>query len=222
MSSSIENRRDRRSRTTRRALILAAGLGRRLWPETKDRPKCLVDLAGKPILLRLLEGLLEVGVDEWVFVTGYRENMIRDAIQRWKLPSHSVQWVRNGEYDCTNTLYSVGLAEEMVKDRDFLLLNADLWVRSSELKKLVAGSPRHAMLVDQDVQLDEEAMKVCLDDTGRIRAISKQLSIPASAGESIGAYSFDRESGARFLKRINKQALNGGRNSYYEAALDEL
>src|SRR5690606_28967790 len=117
------------SRSTRRALILAAGVGRRLWPETKDRPKCLVDLAGKPILLRLLEGLLEVGVDEWVFVTGYREEMIKGALASWGLPSHSIQFVRNADYETTNTLVSVSMAAPWVRDRDFLLLNADLWVR---------------------------------------------------------------------------------------------
>jgi len=65
-------------------------------------------------------------------------------------------------------------------------------------------------------------MKVCLDDTGRIRAISKQLAIPVSAGESIGAYRFDRESGKRFLDRVAVHAENGARQAYYEAALDGL
>ncbi len=62
------------------AVILAAGIGSRLQPLTNDRPKCLVEVAGRPILLHALDRLAEAGVDECIVVAGYRADLVRDAV----------------------------------------------------------------------------------------------------------------------------------------------
>ncbi|MEZ4266601.1 MAG: phosphocholine cytidylyltransferase family protein [Myxococcota bacterium] len=207
----------------RRALILVAGVGRRLLPDTADGPKCLVDLNGKSILRRQLEALHRAGVDEWVFVTGYRREMVRETITSWKLGARSMDWRIAPEFETTNTLVSVNVGAPGVAGQEFLLLNGDLWLRTSEVSKLVSGSDRTAMLVDTVSPLDEEAMKVELDADGRIHAISKTLAIGTSAGEAIGAYRFRRSDGERFLARVAAMAdTTAGRTSYYEAALDPL
>ncbi len=207
----------------RRALILVAGVGRRLLPETADGPKCLVDLHGKPILRRQLEALHRAGVDEWVFVTGYRRETVRETITGWKLGARSMDWHVAPEFATTNTLVSVHVGAPGVAGHEFLLLNGDLWLRTSEIAKLVRGRDRTAMLVDTVSRLDEEAMKVELDADGRIHAISKALPIGTSAGEAIGAYRFRRADGERFLARVASMAeTTAGRTAYYEAALDPL
>lgn len=207
----------------RRALILVAGVGRRLLPETADGPKCLVDLHGKSILRRQLEALLNAGVDEWVFVTGYCRDVVRDTITGWRLGARAMDWRVAPEFETTNTLVSVGVGAPGVAGHEFLLLNGDLWLRTSEVSKLVSGHDRTAMLVDTVSPLDEEAMKVELDSDGRIHAISKTLAIGSSAGEAIGAYRFRRADADRFLARVAAMADTAmGRTSYYEAALDPL
>jgi choline kinase len=207
----------------RRALILVAGVGSRLLPETADRPKCLVDLHGKAILHRQLEALLRAGVDQWVFVTGHERHIVQDTISGWSLGAHSMDWRFAPDYASTNTLVSVAVGAAGVAGHEFLLLNGDLWLRSSEVHKLVAGVDRTAMLVDTVSPLDEEAMKVHLDADGRIHAISKTLPVASSAGEAIGAYRFSRADGERFLARVTELSTQAaGRTAYYEAALDPL
>ncbi|MCA9691534.1 MAG: phosphocholine cytidylyltransferase family protein [Nannocystaceae bacterium] len=208
-----------RQGSPRRALILAAGVGRRLRPHTLTRPKCLVEVGAVPLLRQLLEALLSCGVDEWVIVTGYRGEMIKEAIARWGLRPHRVVWVENPDYEHTNTLYSVSVARRWL-DRSFVLLNADLWISPGELRKLVLADVDHGMLVDTEIKLDAEAMKVALDSDGQIAAISKQL--VGGVGESIGAYRFDVACGRRFLDRVAQVVADGRRQDYYEYALDEL
>ena len=58
-------------------LVLAAGLGKRLAPLTEERPKGLIELGGRSLLARLLDGLQAAGVHQTVLVVGYRQEMIR-------------------------------------------------------------------------------------------------------------------------------------------------
>lgn len=205
------------------ALILAAGKGTRLLPETSDRPKCLIDLEGKTILRRLFDSLLEAGVDEWVIVTGYLDTLLHETVESWEIPAQ-ITWCDNPNFSETNTLYSVHLAAPQLRGRDFLLLNGDLWLEPAELQRLLDAPAKNAMLVDVDSPLDEEAMKVYLDDEGLVSAIKKSLVIERSVGESIGAYLFDPAEGGRFLDRVAtlSQTPVGYSSAYYEDALHEL
>src|SRR5262249_28761885 len=88
-----------------KAVILAAGSATRLRPLTEHRPKCLLEVAGQPILKRLLDQLAALGVDGAVIVLGYRGDQIRDAIAVWQ-PALAVTFVENREYASTNNGYS--------------------------------------------------------------------------------------------------------------------
>jgi choline kinase len=209
-------------RTALRALVLVAGVGRRLHPETARTPKCLVEVGGEPLLRGLLASLTRVGVDEVVLVAGYRQEQVRRAVESWEAVPERVTWVENRDFATTNTLHSVALAAPHVHGAGFLIVNGDLWVHTSELARLVGGEHRTAMLIDASIELDEEAMKVAFDDGGRIRSVSKQLPIPASGGESIGAYRFCPDVGETFLAEVASRAAGDGRTTFYESALDAL
>ncbi|HEX9285530.1 MAG TPA: NTP transferase domain-containing protein, partial [Nitrospirales bacterium] len=63
-----------------KAVILAAGVGKRLGVEMGNRPKCLIEIGGWSLLLRYLDALLDVGVKTVVLVVGHRQEMIRAAV----------------------------------------------------------------------------------------------------------------------------------------------
>jgi NDP-sugar pyrophosphorylase family protein len=64
-----------------KAVILAAGVGKRLWPVTQHRPKCLIEIGGQTLLSRYLASLAGVGVQRADIVVGYKQEMIRAAIE---------------------------------------------------------------------------------------------------------------------------------------------
>jgi choline kinase len=205
-----------------RALVLVAGMGLRLRPETLDRPKCLVDIGGTPLLLGLLSGLAAAGVVDVTLVVGYRGAMIRSAVARWALARPQVSWLENPGFAWTNTLSSVAVAADGLRGRSFLLLNGDLWIRPDELGRLVAGPDRLAMLVDPTVEMDGEAMRVAFDEAGRVSAVGKTLPRETAHGEAIGAYRFDADTSGLFFDAVCSRQSQGDTTSFYEAALDQL
>ncbi len=107
------------------AVILAAGIGKRLRPLTNSKPKCLVNVAGRPILCHMLDALDERNFQRVIVVTGYREEAVRNFLQ--VSPSGpAVELINNDLYDKTNNIYSLRLAADAIGSDDFLLLESDL------------------------------------------------------------------------------------------------
>lgn len=204
-----------------RALILAAGTGRRLQPETLDLPKCLVQVGDQSLLRGLLDGVAVAGVRDVTLVIGHLGDMVRSALARETPAGLCVSCVENPFFFRTNTLASVAMAADDVRGHAFLLLNGDLWIQPSQLVRLLAGPDRFAMLIDGDVP-DDEAMKVALDASGQVCAVSKSLPSALARGEAIGAYRFDADTGDRFLDDACARYARGDSTSFYEATFERL
>jgi choline kinase len=106
------------------ALILAAGTGTRLRPLTRNAPKCLTEVGGRPILDRLIHNLRIQGIQRLVLVLGYQDRQIREFLRR-KAGDMQVDFVFNPRYRTTNNLYSLWLARHQVQE-PFLLVESDL------------------------------------------------------------------------------------------------
>ena len=108
------------------ALILAAGLGSRLGPNTKECPKCLVPVAGTPILERMIDTLGEHGVNSFIIAVGYLSGQIRRFVEE-KYPGLDIRFVENPDYASTGSVSSLDLAlDAMVPRRNVLLLEGDV------------------------------------------------------------------------------------------------
>ncbi|MBK8996474.1 MAG: NTP transferase domain-containing protein [Myxococcales bacterium] len=97
-----------------KAVILAAGVSSRLRPHTDALPKCLLPVAGVPILRAALETLDAAGVHDVAIVSGYRERQVRDAVRQW-FPERPVTFISNAAYASTNNCVSLLLAEGFVQ-----------------------------------------------------------------------------------------------------------
>src|ERR1700693_3599556 len=95
------------------AIILAAGLSKRLRPLTDSTPKCLLKIGNKTILQMTIENVLKSRINDFVMVTGYREKMIKDFIAK-KYPELNIQYLTNSDYENNNNSYSLWMAKEKI------------------------------------------------------------------------------------------------------------
>ncbi len=179
-----------------KALLLAAGLGSRLAPITDDRPKALVPVNGKPILIKQIENLRECGVSDIAVVAGYKAEMLERAVHG-RFPD--VEVLVCPDYASTNNMYSAYLARERLAGSAFLMMNSDVFFDASVLAALLACDAPNAIVTDIGTYL-EESMKV-VEEGGRLVAISKAIPPERALGASIDVYKFSEEAGRAFFDK---------------------
>lgn len=204
------------------AVILAAGVASRLRPFTDNTPKCLLELGGKTILQRTVDNLLANGVTRFVFVTGYFREQIEDFVAR-QWPGLDAVFIFNSVYDTTNNIYSLWLAREAVGADEMLLLDSDILFDRRIVGALLASPHTDCIALNSAIALGEEEIKVRLDGDGRIREISKVVSVAEAAGESIGIERFSPDSVAHLYRVLGRMIVAEQRvGIFYEAAFEEM
>lgn len=180
-----------------KALILAAGLGTRLAPITNDKPKSLVPVNGKPILLKQIENLKANGIVDITIVSGYKADVLEKEVYE-KYPE--IKIVESVDYATTNNMYSAYLGIKAMfpneEIRPFYMMNADVFYDESVITALKRASSPNAIVVDMGCYI-EESMKV-VEKGGRLVAISKQIVPEESLGCSIDVYKFGVDGGKAF------------------------
>ncbi len=199
------------------AVILAAGVGRRLAPLTDDRPKALVEVEGITFLERALHAVATAGFDRVVIVAGHRAEMIESAVgDGWPF---DVRSVLNPRYATANNIVSFLAVEEDLRD-GFCLLNSDIVFDASILRDVASADEGCWLAVDGDEPLGAEEMKVGVDGEGLVRRISKGLPVATSAGEYIGIARFDAAGAAAVIRHAHQLVADGQTDLYYEDAFD--
>lgn len=202
-----------------RAIILAAGQGKRLLPLTETRPKCLVELSGRSLLAWQLTRLEAAGVEEAVVVTGFRADAVETEVARLDLRM-PVRLVYNPFYSVADNLASCWIVRGEF-DREVLLLNGDTLFGPGVAERLLAAAPADiTVTIDRKASYDADDMKVLSRD-GRLLAIGK--TIEAYDAESIGFLRFSPAGAARFQAGV-EQALQRpeGLKRWYLSVIDEL
>jgi choline kinase len=170
-----------------KVIILAAGVGSRLMPLTRNTPKSLLDLGnGYTLLERQLSALREAGLREIVLVTGYRSEQIEAKVKTYT--DFDFELVYNPFYRLANNLPSAWMG---LKDRDepTMLINGDDLFQSSVVQKLMASDKEITLVVSRKDEYDDDDMKVILDDE-RIVDVGKDIPLADANGESIGMMLF--------------------------------
>lgn len=204
-----------------KAVILAAGMGSRLAPLTNDRPKPMVEVAGRPLLLRALDRLAAVGLRgaDVIVVTGYREDVLK---ARLAAEGYQVQLVTNPRYSDWNSFYSLLVAKDAVGGDAFLTLEGDVLFDGEVLPRLLAAKGAAQLAVELRPRCDAEAMKVQIDDNGQVSALAKELDPETSVGEFIGLARFDRDAGAAVFADLERFVAEGITHQYYDHAYHRL
>jgi histidinol-phosphate/aromatic aminotransferase/cobyric acid decarboxylase-like protein/choline kinase len=131
------------------ALILAAGVGRRMRPLTDVQHKSLLPVAGIPILDRIIDDLHGRDITDITIVTGYmRDELVRHVSGRF--PELTVRYIHNERYDTTNNIFSMALAFEVMDfSSDLLLIESDLVFEPAVLDRILASHQENVALVDR-------------------------------------------------------------------------
>ncbi|MBI2896357.1 MAG: NTP transferase domain-containing protein [Deltaproteobacteria bacterium] len=116
-----------------RAILLAAGMGKRMAGLGQDVPKCLLPVGGEPFLVRLVRQLLGRGVLDVTVVVGYREDPVRAAVEG--AIGGRVRFLRNERYSEDVNIHSLALALER-DDSPFLVVESDIWIDDARIGDL--------------------------------------------------------------------------------------
>jgi len=201
-----------------KAVILCAGSGRRLYPLTKDSPKCLLSIGNKRILEHMLDNLRAAGIHEIVLVTGYIREKIEALVQ--ERAYQGIEYVVNEKFDTTNTAYSLNLSLKSL-DSDFILLNGDVLFDQSILDELLDHSAENCVVVDNTISLAQEEVKVTAEN-GRIRRIGKDLDPKVSLGEAIGINKISHKTIPQLRAVFDELERRGEELHFFEKGFDEL
>ncbi len=203
------------------AIILAAGLAKRLRPLTETTPKCLLDVNGKNLLHRTMDNVIANGINDFVFVTGYRENMIKDYLSA-NFPNVHIDFLTNSDYSNNNNSYSLWMTKELIKD-DFILLDSDILFNAGIITKLLNDKNSNAAAVNLKVKLDDEQIKVTLDENNRVLRMAKDVPLTEAVGESIGIEKFSISFGKEIFDILDRKILKENNvNEFYEKTFEEI
>ena len=186
-----------------KAIILSAGQGSRLGHLTDDRPKCLIEFAGKSLLDRQLDALAANGVDEVVVVTGFRDDQIEAVLSR-RTSGPTVRTVFNPFFKVADNLGSLYLVRGELTG-ECLVWNGDTLVSDALMARVVGNDSQDGICVtiDRKDAYDDDDMKVIVGEDGRLRAIGKRISEGVNA-ESIGLLAFRGGGAERFAEAIDR------------------
>jgi choline kinase len=185
-----------------KAIILSAGQGSRLGHLVDDRPKCLIEFGGRSLLDRQLDTLEANGIGHAVVVTGFHDELVREAIAR-RSCGPKVRTVYNPFYKVADNLGSLFMARDELEG-DCLVWNGDTLVSDSLMARVAENErPGICVTIDRKDSYDDDDMKVVVEAHGRLTAIGKRIAKGVN-GESIGLLAFRGDGAARFREAIER------------------
>jgi choline kinase len=201
-----------------RAIILAAGVGKRLQEQGKVMPKCFVKVGGKRLVDLHLERLAECGVQDACFVVGYMAAEIRAYLAE-NTSGVAVSFIENSDYLKGNILSAY--AAHTYFDEPFVLMDADVAYPAALFGRLLNSPHADCLLLDENFNNDAEEMKLGADENGRVWEICRRLSKNwAAQGEGVGFFKCSAATGALFREMLGRTIAAGGEALEYEEGLN--
>lgn len=204
------------------ALILAAGMGKRLKSLTADNTKCMVEVNGVALVERTLTQLDELNLSRIVLVIGYKGRKVIDFVKNLEVNT-PIEFIENPVYDKTNNIYSLALAKDILLEDDTLLLESDLIFERDVLRALVEDPRPTLALVDRyESWMDGTVVKVDDDDDVIAFVPGNKLVFDdvAQYYKTVNVYKFSRDfSRTRYVPFLEAYTQALGTNEYYEQVL---
>ncbi len=205
------------------AIILAAGMGRRLGDYTRDNTKCMVPVNGVRLIDRVLGQLSALGLNRIIIVTGYKgENLRRYVSDRYS-GQQDIMFVDNPIYDRTNNIYSLSLVMDQMQEDDTLLIESDLIFSDRMFPMIVDDpAPNVALVAKYETWMDGTMVKLDAE-SNIVSFVPKKAFDYADVDEyykTVNIYKFSREFiRTRYVPFLKAYVMACGNNEYYEQVL---
>ena len=207
-------------------VILAAGMAKRLRPLTDTKPKCLLEVGGKTLLERTVRAMQQAGITEFVVVTGYRADQIREFLETGLSSSTSYTsprftFLHNADYEHNNNIFSLWMSMEVVRGKDFLLMDSDILCDPAAVVR-IAQQTEPALAMNRH-ECGEEEIKVIVDTDNRITELNKTCNPKLAIGESVGIEKMTAEYSEVLYHELKQMIENEGLvDVFYERCFERL
>ena len=204
------------------AIILAAGMGRRLGDLTKDKPKCMLKINGKTLIERAVRSLLSNGIKKIIIVVGHRKEVLQKHLKE-VFQGVDFIYIENEDYKKTNNIYSLYLTINEFKKDDTILLESDIIFEDSIIKDLIASPYENVAVVDK-YQSWMDGSVVLIDREGFLSTLIPKENFNFSNIDSyyktVNIYKFSKN----FINKVYVPFLEAyvkaiGNNEYYEQVI---
>ena len=209
------------------AIILAAGMGRRLGDYTKDNTKCMVPVNGVRLIDRLLGQLAKQQLKRVIIVVGYKGKELREYVEsqygQQLTANCPLQFAENPVYDKTNNIYSLAIVKDKLQEDDTLLIESDLIFSERMIPMIVDNPyPNLALVAKYETWMDGTMVRLD-DDQNIVNFISKDAfdyNDVDSYYKTVNIYKLSRQfSQQKYVPFLDAYTKAVGNNEYYENVL---
>ena len=189
-----------------KALILAAGRGRRLEHLTKFASKALVKIFNKEILQHQLDMLKKCGIKNVAIVVGYKKEKVKEILKKNK-KYFKFQIYENDLYDVTDSAFSYYLARNFIKNSNYLHLNCDIFFDKIVLSNIISSNEKNIFACRSDIKLGNQMDLVKIKNTRAIKFKNKFYK--DATAKVFGLAKFSCEISSELISRIKKDLDKG-------------
>ena len=206
------------------ALMLAAGMGKRLGKYTNNNTKCMVEVAGKKLIDRAIEAVQEAGINKMIFVVGYKGQALIDYIKaNYSDSEMEFIFIDNKDYATSNNIYSFYMAKDYIVKEDTILMESDLIYDKSLIKNILNVRHKNVAAIAKYKSWMDGTVVTC-DKNGYITQFIDKADMNYDLindyYKTVNVYKLSKE----FCKNVYLPFLEAymkayGLNSYYETTL---
>lgn len=205
------------------AIILAAGMGKRLGELTKNNTKCMVEVNGVRLIDRTLNQLSRLELTRLVIVVGYEGQKLIDYIGDRYSDRLKIEYVENPVYDKTNNIYSLALAKEHLQEEDTILIESDLIFDDNMFSLIIDNPyPNLALVAKYETWMDGTMVRIS-EDNDILNFVPKAAFRYEDVDKyykTVNIYKFSKEfSRTKYVPFLTAYTTAVGNNEYYENVL---
>ena len=205
------------------AIILAAGMGKRLGELTKDNTKCMVEVNGVRLIDRTLNQLSRLELTRVIIVVGYEGQKLIDYIGDRYSDRLKIEYVENPVYDKTNNIYSLALAKEQLQEDDTILIESDLIFDDNMFSLIIDNPyPNLALVAKYETWMDGTMVRIS-EDNDILNFVPKAAFRYEDVDKyykTVNIYKFSKEfSRTKYVPFLTAYTTAVGNNEYYENVL---